>query len=66
MVSAENGREMANDERRAGPASACRRKPVADIAAAWTDYLHHCKEQGLTLFSLGALSCREIWQVRPR
>ncbi|MCZ5652700.1 YcjX family protein [Escherichia coli] len=39
---------------------------LADIAAAWTDYLHHCKQQGCTLFSLGALSCREIWQVRPR
>ncbi len=24
---------------------------LADIAAAWTDYLHHCKQQGCTLFS---------------
>ncbi|SPW39263.1 putative ATP-binding protein [Escherichia coli] len=46
--------EMANDERRAGPASACRPKTGwRDIAAAWTDYLHHCKEQGLHFIQPG-------------
>ncbi len=57
--------EMANDVRRAGPASACRRNRLADIAAAWTDYLHHCKQQGLHLFSPGTLCFAAIWQERP-
>ncbi len=39
---------------------------LADIAAAWTDYLHHCKQQGCTLFSRDALFCPAIWQERPR
>ncbi len=39
---------------------------LADIAAAWTDYLHPCERAGAALSGLGALSCREIWRVRPR
>lgn len=31
---------------------------LADIAAAWTDYLHHCKQQGLHFIQPGALSCQ--------
>ncbi|MGQ7191243.1 YcjX family protein, partial [Escherichia sp. HC-CC] len=26
---------------------------LADIAAAWTDYLHHCKQQGLHFIQPG-------------
>ncbi len=43
--------EMANDVRRAGPASACRRKPAGRHCRRPTEYLHHCKQQGCTLFS---------------
>ncbi len=44
--------EMANDVRRAGPASACRRKTGwQTLPPLRTEYLHHCKQQGCTLFS---------------
>ena len=40
---------------------------LADIAAAWTDYLHACKREGLHFLSNpGALSCPEKWQARRR
>ncbi len=51
--------EMANDVRRAGPAAPADENRLADIAAAWTDYLPTVNSRGCTLFSLGALSCRE-------
>lgn len=66
MVGAENGRgEMANDERRAGLASACRRNRLADIAAMHLSF-HHRKQQGLHFIQLWRWPCWQIWQVRPR
>lgn len=39
---------------------------LADIAAARPIISTTVNSRGCTLFSTGALSCREIWQVRPR